>query len=192
MKRISLILLSIVLLSCLFSCEKENKDGEIIADTAYVAYDMETFLADVYATNNTDDHRFEDELPFRGVKDPTRKLIAPDEIPDGYKLRSIESARGVYEYRYCSVEEPGNDRRDIFVRVRMKENTFEEQLEMYNLTPIDGVAYYEPFKMWMFEVDTVCVTIELPPHSTLENADEIVKCFTFKEIQISELEKYVK
>ena len=192
MKRFAVILLLLVFALALFSCEEETKDGEIIADTAYVAYDMETFLADVYAANNTDDHRFEDELPFRGVKDPMRKLIVVDEIPDGYKLRSIESARGVYEYLYCSVEEPGNDRRDIFVRVRMKENTFEEQLEMYNLTPIDGVAYYEPFKMWMFEVDTVCVTIELPPHSILKNADEIVKGFTFEEIPISELEKYVK
>ena len=196
MKRISLILLSIVLLSCLFSCKDNEPEESDCEWKLYHASDIETFYIDLYLSQ-TDSKQKEEykETLYLGEGGIDRVMLVPHSVSETLEFGYIEAYANSFCYFFHTYTQDASGteiKREMTVNVAKNEECALMWLESEELTMTEGVAYDEYHNTWIVDVNGTCVKIRLLNNIILESADEIYEYFTFEEIPVSELEKYVK
>ena len=151
-KRISLILLSIIVAFSIFSCEEED----VCNIPRYIAKDFETFFSDLYVVNNGGDHLYKECLDF-----DEKKVIVPGLQSEDFQLGMIEASPYWYIYAYNSKEKPEDKKQNVYITVDNIADSFYAYTKSVGLDVIDGTAYEETFNTWYVDVNSVRVTIEL-------------------------------
>lgn len=168
--------MAIALLSCAGKEKKSMSDEEMYL---YYGTNLDEFLR-TYV---------QDQLRLEAAKNElvTPYLTVPVLQSDDFVFRAVM----VNEYNYFYYYDPVGAETDYFeheagicVSVSKSDTSFAAVMKQYNLTSVDGYAYYAKHNEWFWDDAGHRIGIQFPGGLVIKTAEKLSDYFTFKKIYL--------